>query len=178
MEFLFNIFIAARAQSAQSSQGSFPAVWWGRRVRPIGDRRGFGGSRIDISVSPSSAVVALRGYGGARGRGCQFLPLPRPRTHPGPAGLARGHPWSRPGGFDRGFPAPDPLGAGAIALIVASTMINVAFARFCRAGELSLGMAGGTVMVAGAGCLLGAWVAARPRSVRLSTRCIDVPRGT
>ena len=44
--------------------------------------------------------------------------------------------------------------------------------RFCAAGGLSLGTAGTTVMVAGAGCLLRAWVAARPRSVPLSTRCI------
>ena len=33
-------------------------------------------------------------------------------------------------------------------------------------------------MVAGAGCLLGAWVAARPGSVRLSTRCITIPKAT
>ena len=43
-----------------------------------------------------------------------------------------------------------------------------AFARFGAAGGLSLGMVGATIMVAGAGCLLGAWVAARLRSVRLS----------
>ena len=53
-----------------------------------------------------------------------------------------------------------------------------AFARFGAAGGLSLGMAGATIMVAGAGCLLGAWVAARRRSLRLSTRCIKIPEAT
>ena len=53
-----------------------------------------------------------------------------------------------------------------------------AFARFGAAGGLSLGMAGATIMVAGAGCLLGAWVAARPRSVQLSTRCIKIPEAS
>ena len=50
--------------------------------------------------------------------------------------------------------------------------------RFCAAGGLSLGMAGATIMVAGAGCLLGAWVAAWSRPVRLSTRCIKIPEAT
>ena len=75
----------------------------------------------------------------------------------------------RPGGFGRGVPATDPPGAGDR---LDGGVKHGVFVRFCAAGGLSLGTAGATVMVAGAGCLLRAWVAARPRSVPLSTRCI------
>ena len=52
---------------------------------------------------------------------------------------------------------------------------NSAVARFDKAGGLSSGVARAKVMVAGAGCVLGAWVAARPRSAPLSTRFIKIP---
>ena len=81
----------------------------------------------------------------------------------------------RPGGFGRGIPATDPSGAGDR---LDGGVKRGVFVRFCAAGGLSLGTAGATVIVAGAGCLLMAWVAARPRSVPLSTRYIKFLKAT
>ena len=94
---------------------------------------------------------------------------------PGRPGWLEGTTGHAPGGSAGGFLPPTRPGRGDR---LDGGVKHGAFARFGAAGGLSLGMAGATIMVAGAGCLLGAWVAAWSRPVRLSTRCIKIPEAT
>ena len=97
------------------------------------------------------------------------------RPVPGRPGWLEGITGRAPGGLAGGFPPPTRPGRGDR---LDGGVKHGAFARFGAAGGLSLGMAGATIMVAGAGCLLGAWVAAWSRPVRLSTRCIKIPEAS
>ena len=88
---------------------------------------------------------------------------------PGRPGWLEGTTGRAPGGSAGGFLPPTRPGRGDR---LDGGVKHGVFVRFCAAGGLSLGTAGATLMVAGAGHLLKAWVAARPRPVPLSTRCI------
>ena len=94
---------------------------------------------------------------------------------PGRPGWLEGTTGRAPGGSAGGFLPPTRLGRGDR---LDGCVKHGVFVRFCAAGGLSLGTAGATLMVAGAGYLLRAWVAARPRPVPLSTRCIKFLKAT
>ena len=97
------------------------------------------------------------------------------RPVPGRPGWLKGTTGRAPGVSAGSFPPPTRPGRGDR---LDGGVKHGVFVRFCAAGGLSLGTAGATVIVAGAGCLLMAWVAARPRSVPLSTQYIKFFKAT
>ena len=148
---------------------------------PLGAWGAAGRGSTEVGGGPAltslSRLARLLRSPGTRCSGGSSIPTTTTAADPSRAGRAgsRGPLAAPQGGSAGGFLPPTRPGRGDR---LDGGVKHGAFARFGAAGGLSLGMAGATIMVAGAGCLLGAWVAAWSRPVRLSTRCIKIPEAT